>query len=61
MRTFPALISERTRGFTLVELLIVTLLLAIFLTFASVKWQVFSSKGVESFLENFSIEVTLLR
>jgi prepilin-type N-terminal cleavage/methylation domain-containing protein len=61
MRTFPALISARTRGFTLVELLIVTLLLAIFLTFASVKWQVFSSKGGESFLENFSIEVTLLR
>jgi len=49
------------RGFTLVELLIVTLLMGIFLTLASVKWQNFSSKGGESFLESFSIEVTLLR
>jgi len=49
------------RGFTLVELLIVTLLLAIFLTLASVKWQSLSSKGGDSFLESFSIEVTLLR
>ena len=39
----------------------VTLLLAIFLTFASVKWQNLSTKGGESFLETFSIEVTLLR
>ena len=61
MRTFPALISQRTKGFTLVELLIVTLLLALFLTFASVNWQVFSRQGAESFLERFSIEVTLLR
>jgi prepilin-type N-terminal cleavage/methylation domain-containing protein len=49
------------KGFTLVELLVVTLLLAIFLTLASVKWQNLSSKGGESFLESFSIEVTLLR
>jgi prepilin-type N-terminal cleavage/methylation domain-containing protein len=48
-------------GFTLVELLLVTLLLAIFLTLASVNWQAFSRKGGESFLESFSIEVTLLR
>jgi prepilin-type N-terminal cleavage/methylation domain-containing protein len=61
MRIFPARTSERTEGFTFVELLIVTLLIAIFLTFASVNWQVFSRKGGESFLENFSIEVTLLR
>ena len=61
MRIFPARTSVRTRGFTLVELLIVTLLLAIFLTFASVKWQNLSKKGGESFLESFSIEVTLLR
>ncbi len=53
--------ANRYRGFTLVELLIVTLLLAIFLTLASVNWQVFSRKGGESFLESFSIEVTLLR
>jgi len=49
------------RGFTLVELLVVTLLIAIFLTLASVKWQNLSSKGGEGFLESFSIEVTLLR
>ena len=61
MQIFPAQISERSSGFTLVELLIVTLLLAIFLTFASVNWQVFSGQNGESFLESFSIEVTLLR
>jgi prepilin-type N-terminal cleavage/methylation domain-containing protein len=49
------------RGFTLVELLLVTLLLAIFLTLASVNWQVFSRKSGENFIESFSIEVTLLR
>jgi prepilin-type N-terminal cleavage/methylation domain-containing protein len=49
------------RGFTLVELLLVTLLLAIFLTLASVNWLAFSRKNGESFLESFSIEVTLLR
>jgi prepilin-type N-terminal cleavage/methylation domain-containing protein len=53
--------ANRDEGFTLVELLIVTLLLAIFLTLASVNWQVFSRKGGESFLESFSIEVILLR
>ena len=53
--------ANRDEGFTLVELLIVTLLLAIFLTLASVNWQVFSRKGGDSFLESFSIEVTLLR
>jgi prepilin-type N-terminal cleavage/methylation domain-containing protein len=61
MQIFQAQISERTRGFTLVELLVVTLLLAIFLTLASVNWQVLARKGAEGFLENFSIEVTLLR
>ncbi len=61
MRISPARILIKSRGFTLVELLIVTLLLAIFLTFASVKWQSLSKKGGESFLESFSIQVTLLR
>lgn len=61
MRIFQARTLERTRGFTLVELLVVTLLLAIFLTLASVNWQTFSRKGAEGFLESFSIEVTLLR
>jgi prepilin-type N-terminal cleavage/methylation domain-containing protein len=61
MRISPARTSERINGFTLVELLIVTLLLAIFLTLASVNWQAFSRKGGESLLENFSIEVALLR
>jgi len=63
MRIFPAPTSAKIRasGFTLVELLVVTLLFAIFLTLVSVKWQNLSSKGAEGFLESFSIEVTLLR
>jgi prepilin-type N-terminal cleavage/methylation domain-containing protein len=61
MRIFPVQIFRKTKGFTFVELLIVTLLLAIFLTFASVNWDVFSRKGDESFLESFSIAVALLR
>ena len=63
MRIFPASTSQRSRvsGFTLVELLVVTLLLATFLTLASVKWQNLGSKGTANFLESFSIEVALLR
>lgn len=57
----PVRTLGRTNGFTLVELFIVTLLLAIFLTFASVNWDVFSKKSGETFLEQFSIEVALLR
>ena len=61
MRIFPAPILERNDGFTLVELLITTLLLAIFLTFASVNWSAFSPATKESFLEKLALEVSLLR
>ncbi len=43
------------------ELIIVVLLMAILITFASVNWGVLSKKGSEAFLEKFSIEVALLR
>jgi prepilin-type N-terminal cleavage/methylation domain-containing protein len=49
------------RGFTLMELMIVVLLMSILITFASVNWGVLSKKGAETFLEKFSIEVGLLR
>lgn len=49
------------KGFTLVELLIATLLLAIFLTFASVNWNAFAPNNKESFLESLSMEISLLR
>lgn len=43
------------------ELLIVTLLLAIFLTFASVNWDSLNRNNRETFLERFSVEISLLR
>ncbi len=58
---FRAAISGRTDGFTFLELLIVLLLLSIFLTFASVNWNVMGKSGKENLLEQFSIEVSLLR
>ena len=61
MRMFPAPTSARIRGFTFVELLVVTLVLAIFLTFASVNWGIFSGTEKETFLEIFSMQVALLR
>jgi len=61
MRIYPVRTLGRNSGFTLVELFIVTLLLAIFLTFASVNWDVLSKKGEDTFLERFSLEVALLR
>ncbi len=53
--------SRRTKGFTLVELLVVILLLSIFLTFASVNWNVGTKKGKEALLEKFSIDVAIIR
>jgi prepilin-type N-terminal cleavage/methylation domain-containing protein len=64
MRILPAPISRRirgTKGFTLLELLIVILLLSIFLTFASVNWSGTSKKGSDALLEGFSIAVALLK
>ncbi len=50
-----------SRGFTLVELLVVVLLISIFLTFASVNWNVVSKTGDAALLETFSMAVSLLR
>lgn len=61
MRTFRALTLRRTKGFTLVELLIVILLISIFITFASVNWNIGTKKGKEALLEKFSIDVGLIR
>jgi prepilin-type N-terminal cleavage/methylation domain-containing protein len=58
---FPAQKSTKSKGFTLLELLVVVLLISIFVTFASVNWGVFAKKDSESFLERFSMEVGLLR
>lgn len=61
MPIFRAWISERNRGFTLLELLVVLLLLSIFVSFASVNWIALGKSGKEDLLEKFSIEVSLLR
>ena len=61
MRTFPVPILRRIKGFTLVELLIVILIISIFITFASVNWNVATKKGKEALLEDFSIKVALIR
>lgn len=61
MRTSRAQIPRKNDGFTLLELLIVTLLLAILLTFASVNWDAFLHGNKESFLDTFTMEVSLLR
>ena len=61
MLKFRAAISRKTKGFTLVELLIVVLLLSIFLTFASVNWNVMDKKGKEALLEDFSIDVLVIK
>jgi prepilin-type N-terminal cleavage/methylation domain-containing protein len=49
------------KGFTLVELLIVIMLISILLTFSSVSWNSVSKKGTDALLEHFSIAVSLLR
>jgi prepilin-type N-terminal cleavage/methylation domain-containing protein len=51
----------RGKGFTLVELLIVIMLISILLTFSSVSWNSVSKTGTDALLEHFSIAVSLLR
>jgi prepilin-type N-terminal cleavage/methylation domain-containing protein len=55
------MIAIRYKGFTLVEMLIVILLISIFITFASVNWNSTVKKGKEGLLEKFSIDVAVLR
>jgi prepilin-type N-terminal cleavage/methylation domain-containing protein len=61
MRTFRAAIFRKTRGFTFVELIIVVLIISILITFASVNWNVAAKKGKEALLEQFSIDVAMIR
>jgi prepilin-type N-terminal cleavage/methylation domain-containing protein len=52
---------RKTDGFTLVELLIVILIIGMFITLASVNWTNRTKRGKEGLLEQFSINVSLLR
>ncbi len=52
---------RKTNGFTLVELLIVIFIIGMFVTFASVNWTNMVKKGKEGLLEQFSINVSLIR
>lgn len=61
MRIFRAAISPKSRGFTLVELLIVILILGIFITFASANWNSIPKKGKDALLERFSIDIAVIR
>jgi prepilin-type N-terminal cleavage/methylation domain-containing protein len=61
MAIFQATTSLKSRGFTLVELLVVILLLSIFLTFASVNWNIPRTEGREKLLEDLSIGISLLK
>jgi prepilin-type N-terminal cleavage/methylation domain-containing protein len=61
MQTFRAAISLKSEGFTLLELLIVILVIGIFITFASVNWNILSKKGKDALLERFSISIAMIR
>jgi prepilin-type N-terminal cleavage/methylation domain-containing protein len=61
MLIFRVPISLKIKGFTLLELLIVVLLISIFLTFASVNWNITSTKDKDSILEDFSTGLLLIR
>ncbi|OPY64450.1 MAG: hypothetical protein A4E63_03491 [Syntrophorhabdus sp. PtaU1.Bin050] len=59
--TFRAENLTKSKGFTFLELIITILLISILITFAAVNWGVFTRKEKEVFLEQFSMEITLLR
>ncbi len=61
MRTSQAETLKKTDGFTILELIFVAFLLSIAVAFVSVRWNVFSKQGRDTFLEKFSIEIALLR
>jgi prepilin-type N-terminal cleavage/methylation domain-containing protein len=61
MRAFRAAIFRKNRGFTLIEILVVILVLGIFITFASANWSGFTKKGKDALLEKFSINIAMIR
>jgi prepilin-type N-terminal cleavage/methylation domain-containing protein len=61
MQTSPAGILKKTKGFTLLELILVILFMGLLLTFASVNWLSQTRSEKDTFLDKFSIEIALLR
>ncbi len=61
MRIFRAAIFLKSRGFTLVELLIVILVIGIFITFASANWNGLEKKGKDALLERFTLNMAKIR
>jgi prepilin-type N-terminal cleavage/methylation domain-containing protein len=61
MQIFRVPTYRRNRGFTLLELIIVVLLVSILLMFASVNWNVTSKSGKDALLEDFSAGLSLVR
>lgn len=61
MRAFRATILQKTKGFTLVEILVVILVLGIFITFASANWSGLAKKGKDALIERFSINIAMIR
>jgi prepilin-type N-terminal cleavage/methylation domain-containing protein len=61
MLIFQVRTLRKINGFTLLEVILAVLLISILLTFASVRWDFFTAKNRETFLEKLSIEISLLR
>jgi len=61
MLIYRALNLTKTNGFTFIELIIAVLVLSISITFVAVNWGAFATKEGSSFIERFSLEISLLR
>jgi prepilin-type N-terminal cleavage/methylation domain-containing protein len=61
MQISPVRTSIKTKGFTLLELIIVILLISLFLSLLSVNWMGLSRKEKDTFLETLSLQVAVLR
>jgi prepilin-type N-terminal cleavage/methylation domain-containing protein len=61
MRVYRVPISQKNKGFTLVELLIVILIIGMFITFASANWSGIPKKGKDALLERLSINISAIR